>query len=108
LRIFSDNVFLLGFLRAKHFSQLEAREALERFMGNRERFPNWMKGIDTGSEDFLDIIKRGGGLILPKRDRDNRKVFIAIRKSKKYSKVQVYFAHKITKLHSIRTVVIRS
>ena len=52
----ADDVFLLSFLRGKHISQLEAREALERFMIHRDKMAIWSKGLDTEADEINDII----------------------------------------------------
>ncbi|KAK2149741.1 hypothetical protein LSH36_438g00009 [Paralvinella palmiformis] len=72
----TDDVFLLGFLRAKHFSQLEAREGLERFMAIRDKLSGWMKNLDPASDEMTRIIDIGILLMMPDREDHNVKLYI--------------------------------
>ena len=74
--LYLDDVFLLGFLRAKHFSQLEAREALERFMIHRDKMAAWTKDLDPDSPEINEMIDMNVMLMLPDRDDDGRRVML--------------------------------
>lgn len=91
----TDDVFLLAFLRARKFSQLEARRLLENFLKRREKLPDWFKNLDPAGPEFQKALDSGVILILPGRDKDGRKVFMLrpgyINVSdKKFSKNEVF------------------
>ncbi|KAL3860412.1 hypothetical protein ACJMK2_010536 [Sinanodonta woodiana] len=71
----TDSKFLINFLRAKKFSQLEARGLLERYWVRRNKYADWCKGIDPADSQNLNILRDSLSYIpLPGRDKNGRKV----------------------------------
>ncbi|KAK3598429.1 hypothetical protein CHS0354_016427 [Potamilus streckersoni] len=72
-----DPTFLLNFLRAKKFSQLEARSLLERYWVKRNKYAIWCKGIDPADPHNLKILRDSLSYVpLPGRDKNGRKVLM--------------------------------
>ena len=57
--LFLDARYLLGFLRARKFSQLGARELLENYWTVRTKYSDWYDGVDSSDNRIQDIIKQG-------------------------------------------------
>ncbi|XP_045191451.1 alpha-tocopherol transfer protein-like [Mercenaria mercenaria] len=72
----TDARYLLGFLRARKFSQLGARELLENYWTVRTKYSDWYNGVSTSDNRIQDIIKQGVYIPLPGRDREGRKLVI--------------------------------
>ncbi|KAL4234455.1 hypothetical protein ACF0H5_006101 [Mactra antiquata] len=72
----TDDKYLLGFLRARKFSQLGARELLENYWTIRTKYSDWYNDIDTDDNKIQDIIKQGVYIPLPGRDKEGRKLVI--------------------------------
>ncbi|KAL3860411.1 hypothetical protein ACJMK2_010535 [Sinanodonta woodiana] len=84
----TDSSFLTNFLRAKKFSQLEARGLLERYWVRRNKYADWCKGIDPFSEPedptrlvitrcaFLSEFYSLSFVPLPVRDKNGSKVMM--------------------------------
>lgn len=71
-----DARYLLGFLRARKFSQLGARELLENYWTVRTKYSDWYDGVDSSDNRIQDIIKQGVYIPLPGRDKEGRKLVI--------------------------------
>lgn len=76
LRTPTDTRYLLGFLRARKFSQLGARELLENYWTVRSKYSDWYNDVDSGDNKIQDIIKQGIYIPLPHRDKNGRKLVI--------------------------------
>ncbi|WAR12318.1 TTPAL-like protein [Mya arenaria] len=72
----TDVRYLLGFLRARKFSQLGARELLENYWTVRTKYADWYKDLDPADNHVQDIIKQGVYIPLPGRDKQGRKLVI--------------------------------
>ncbi|XP_052233987.1 clavesin-1-like isoform X2 [Dreissena polymorpha] len=72
----TDARYLLGFLRARKFSQLGARELLENYWTIRTKYSEWYNGVDSGEETMQDILQQGIYVPLPGRDKQGRKIVI--------------------------------
>lgn len=55
----TDPVFLLAFLRARKFSQLEARKLLEKFLTMKTKHKEWFDDIDPMSPPIQAILNDG-------------------------------------------------
>lgn len=55
----TDIKFLLPFLRARYFSQLEARKLLENFLYRRKKFGHWFQNLDPGDPKIQAILDTG-------------------------------------------------
>jgi len=72
----TDTAFLLCFLRVRYFSQLEARELLERYILRRVKIPKWYMNLDPCDPKTLAAIDSGYILVLPERDDEGRKICV--------------------------------
>jgi hypothetical protein len=55
----ADTWFLVKFLRIKKYSQLEARNALERYWKVRTSIPEWFANKDPRDKQIQDVIEKG-------------------------------------------------
>ncbi|KAL4229352.1 hypothetical protein ACF0H5_012391 [Mactra antiquata] len=70
----TDFGFLLRFLRARKFSQLEARKTIENYWTCRTQSPEWYRNIDPEDPVTLEVI-RSGFYVVPKQlDKYGRRV----------------------------------
>lgn len=76
LRTPTDSKYLLGFLRARKFSQLGARELIENYWTVRTKYSDWYEGVDSADNRIQNIIKQGIYIPLPGRDKEGRKLVI--------------------------------
>lgn len=72
----TDARYLLGFLRARKFSQLGARELLENYWTVRTKYSDWYNDVDSYDNRIQEIIKQGIYIPLPGRDKEGRKLVI--------------------------------
>ncbi len=56
---FPDTLFLLAFLRARKFSQLEARRLLESYLGRRDKLAKWFKDVDPADPRIRNVLDDG-------------------------------------------------
>ena len=57
--MFPDTLFLLAFLRARKFSQLEARRLLEGYLSRRGKYAKWFKNLDPGDSKIQAVLDDG-------------------------------------------------
>jgi len=72
----TDTLTLLAFLRAKKFSQLEARQQIEDFLTIKTKQKQWFQDIDTQDPGLLAVFKDGLTYDLPKRDKEGRLIVV--------------------------------
>lgn len=68
--------FLLRFLRARKFSQLEARKTLENYWTCKTNTPEWYRNVDPADEAMQEILKSGFYVIPKQTDKHGRRVII--------------------------------
>lgn len=76
IRCPTDAQFLLPFLRARYFVQLQTRRLLETFLTRRTKFSKWFINLDTCDPQIQAVINDGAVLVLPERDDEGRKILI--------------------------------
>ena len=65
LLIFTDDIWLLMFLRTAKFSQLRAREILTGYMTCKtEVAPEWYNGTDTADPKIMAFLDSGSVIII--------------------------------------------
>ncbi len=57
--VFADTRFLIRFLRVNSYSQLEARNMLEKYLKNVQEIPEWMQNMDPNDQKFQAILDSG-------------------------------------------------
>lgn len=90
----ADTRYLLWFLRGAKFSQLLAREKLERFLRSLDEFSTWLRDMDLADEKFVQFYKTGYALPLG-RDKKGRFCIlyrISCLDTEKFTKSEVYKA----------------
>ncbi|XP_060565140.1 alpha-tocopherol transfer protein-like [Ruditapes philippinarum] len=68
--------FLLRFLRARKFSQLEARKTLENYWTCKTKTPEWYRNVDPSEPAIQEIIKTGFYVVPKELDKHGRRVII--------------------------------
>lgn len=71
---FSDQSFLLRFLRVKRYNLKDAGELFENYLFYNTAYPQWFKNISTGDEIVAEIIDRGWIIPLPRKDKAGRQI----------------------------------
>ncbi|XP_045194407.2 alpha-tocopherol transfer protein-like [Mercenaria mercenaria] len=72
----TDFSFLLKFLRARKFSQLEARKTLENYWTCKTKTPDWFRNVDPSEPAIQEILKTGFYIIPKQLDKYGRRVVI--------------------------------
>ncbi|KAL5022441.1 hypothetical protein ScPMuIL_001596 [Solemya velum] len=76
LRFPTDEVFLLGILRIKKFSQLRAREYIKSLLTILQKYPEWYRGNDPADPSIQRVWQYGVFMPLPKKDQQGRRVVL--------------------------------
>lgn len=72
----TDFGFLLRFLRARKFSQLEARKTLENYWTCKTKTPEWYRNVDPSEPAIQEILKTGFYVVPKMLDKHGRRVII--------------------------------
>ncbi|XP_045191882.1 alpha-tocopherol transfer protein-like [Mercenaria mercenaria] len=72
----TDFGFLLRFLRARKFSQLEARKTLENYWTCKTNTPEWYRDVDPSEPAIKEILETGFYVIPKQLDKHGRRVII--------------------------------
>ncbi len=59
IAFFPDSLYLLRYLRHAKFSQLRAREVLDKLLHSKTQSPEFLGNIDTCEPGILTCIKTG-------------------------------------------------
>jgi hypothetical protein len=76
ITFYTDAPTLLSYLRASKFSQLKARQQIEKFAQVMTESSRWVRNIDAFDERLLRVIDTGTAVILPKRDKNGCVIMI--------------------------------
>jgi len=106
LQCSTDTLTLLAFLRAKKFSQLEARQQIDEFFTFKTKHKQWFEDIDTLDPNLQAIFKDGFTYNLPKRDKEGRLAAVMNFAntnpwSGKYTKADIFRTMICTSLHNL-------
>lgn len=70
----TDTLFLLSFLRARKFSQLESRALLDKYLTMKTKHKEWFEDIDPLNPAIQTIISEGFMFPGPKKNSDSQSI----------------------------------
>ncbi len=76
LILYTDDIFLLVFLRAKKFSIPKATKLLKHFFVSTNNLSQYFKDLDVTSPTMKDVLETGFVLVMPEKDKDGCVVLI--------------------------------
>jgi retinaldehyde-binding protein 1 len=73
---FVDDVYLLGFLRAKKYNLPKSIKIMKSFLMTPKKYPQYFKDLDLADPSIKALAESGIELIVPERNKDGSKILI--------------------------------